>query len=136
MAPQTRRVRRDSSEASPAARARARSLPPQDADVVFAQSLAAIRALAEDPATLGADGVATFCELSVPVVARLSEELGLPGHTPAAVDRARDKHRTREEMARAGLPVPRRALHSASLPAFRGTSEVVTHTGGLCRLRA
>ena len=33
----------------------------------------------EDPLTLDADACVTFCELSVPVVARLCEVLGLPG---------------------------------------------------------
>ena len=35
------------------------------------------------------DGVCTFCEMAVPLVARLAEKLGLPGNTPAAVDAAR-----------------------------------------------
>eukprot|EP00629_Pelagomonadales_sp_RCC1024_P000439 CAMPEP_0119288328 /NCGR_PEP_ID=MMETSP1329-20130426/37064_1 /TAXON_ID=114041 /ORGANISM="Genus nov. species nov., Strain RCC1024" /LENGTH=527 /DNA_ID=CAMNT_0007289109 /DNA_START=89 /DNA_END=1668 /DNA_ORIENTATION=- len=51
-------------------------------------------------------GVCTFCELSVPLVARLAEHLGLPGPSSAAVDTARDKHLTRAAMAKAGLPSP------------------------------
>ena len=47
-------------------------------------------------------GVCTFCELSVPLVARLAETLGLPGPSSAAVDTARDKHRTRAAMKAAG----------------------------------
>jgi carnosine synthase len=39
----------------------------------------------------GLDGVTTFCEMAVPLVARLAEALGLPGNTPDAVDAARDK---------------------------------------------
>jgi carnosine synthase len=39
------------------------------------------------------DGVTTFCELAVPLVARLSEALGLPGNSPKSVDSARDKAR-------------------------------------------
>jgi len=35
--------------------------------------------------------VTTFCEMAVPLVARLSEALGLPGNTAEAVDAARDK---------------------------------------------
>jgi carnosine synthase len=42
----------------------------------------------------GLDGVTTFCEMAVPLVARLAEGLGLPGNTPDAVDAARDKVRT------------------------------------------
>lgn len=82
----------------------------QDAETVFQQSLDAIRALGKDPLTLDADACVTFCELSVPVVARLCEVLGLPGHRPEAVDKARDKHRTRAEMKKAGLPTPKNIL--------------------------
>jgi carnosine synthase len=55
------------------------------------------------------DGVTTFCELAVPLVARLAEALGLPGNSPDAVDAARDKYETRAAMAKAGLPTPRNA---------------------------
>lgn len=33
----------------------------------------------------------TFCEMAVPLVARIAEKLGLPTNSPAAVDAARDK---------------------------------------------
>ena len=56
------------------------------------------------------DGVCTFCEMAVPLVARLAEKLGLPGNTPAAVDAARDKHATRAKLKDAGLPTPRNYL--------------------------
>lgn len=56
------------------------------------------------------DGVCTFCEMAVPLVARIAETLGLPGNSPAAVDAARDKHSTRAKMAAAGLPTPRNML--------------------------
>lgn len=56
------------------------------------------------------DGICTFCEMAVPLVARLSEKLGLPGNTPAAVDAARDKHSTRTKLKEAGLPTPRNYL--------------------------
>eukprot|EP00444_Apocalathium_aciculiferum_P001597 CAMPEP_0183395826 /NCGR_PEP_ID=MMETSP0370-20130417/9595_1 /TAXON_ID=268820 /ORGANISM="Peridinium aciculiferum, Strain PAER-2" /LENGTH=622 /DNA_ID=CAMNT_0025576515 /DNA_START=51 /DNA_END=1919 /DNA_ORIENTATION=+ len=82
----------------------------QDAAIVFQQTLDAIRALANDPLTREADGVVTFCELSVPVVARLTEILQLPGHSPLSVDKARDKHWTRAEMKKAGLPSPKNSL--------------------------
>lgn len=49
-------------------------------------------------------------ELSVPLVARLCENLGLPGHRPAAVDSARNKHATRGALKAAGLPTPRNHL--------------------------
>jgi hypothetical protein len=53
------------------------------------------------------DGVTTFCELAVPLVARLAEALGLPGNSPDSVDAARDKYQTRAYMAKAGLATPR-----------------------------
>jgi hypothetical protein len=43
---------------------------------------------------LHVDGIATFCEMAVPLVSRLAEALGLPGNTPQAVDAARDKVRS------------------------------------------
>lgn len=56
------------------------------------------------------DGVCTFCEMAVPLVARIAETLGLPGNAPHAVDAARDKHSTRAKMMAAGLPTPRNML--------------------------
>jgi biotin carboxylase len=56
------------------------------------------------------DGVVTFCELAVPLVARLAERLGLPGNCPEAVDTARNKHAARACMEAAGLPTPLNCL--------------------------
>jgi formate-dependent phosphoribosylglycinamide formyltransferase (GAR transformylase) len=39
--------------------------------------------------------------------ARVTQALGLPGHSPAAADICRDKYRSRECLRRAGLKVPR-----------------------------
>jgi biotin carboxylase len=52
------------------------------------------------------DGILTFWELSVPVVARAAATLGLPGNPPEAVDAARSKLRMRQASERAGLPTP------------------------------
>lgn len=78
----------------------------QSAPEVYAQALAAIKQLRQDPSIGEIDGVATVVELSVPIVARLTEALGLPGPDPAAVDRARDKALTRAALKKAGLPTP------------------------------
>ncbi|KAJ1454862.1 ATP-grasp domain-containing protein [Pelagophyceae sp. CCMP2097] len=80
----------------------------RDSEVVFRDALAQIEALSLDPLLdfRRPAGVCTFCELSVPIVARLAEALGLPGPSSAAVDTARDKHRTRGAMVAAGLPSP------------------------------
>ena len=56
------------------------------------------------------DGLVTFCEMAVPLVARLAEKLGVPGNTPASIDAARDKHSTRAMMQAANLPSPRNML--------------------------
>ncbi len=53
------------------------------------------------------DGILTFWELSVPVVARAAASLGLPGNPAEAVDEARSKLRMRQASERAGLPTPR-----------------------------
>eukprot|EP00887_Chlorella_sp_A99_P000154 scaffold16.g154.t1 len=73
-------------------------------DTVFGRCLDAIRRLG------GVDGVLSFCEIAQPLVARLTERLGLPGNSPDAVDAARDKHATRQRLAAAGLPTPRNFL--------------------------
>jgi len=82
----------------------------RSADEIFADCLARIRELGQDGVTGEADGVATYVELSVPLVARLAEQLGLPGMSPEAVDKARDKHATRAALKAAGLPTPRNYL--------------------------
>lgn len=82
----------------------------QSSEDVFEQALTHIRSLGADGKTGAVDAVTTFIELSVPLVARLCEALGLPGFRPDAVDAARDKHRTRACLAAAGLPTPRNFL--------------------------
>lgn len=85
----------------------------QGSDAVFEHALALVQELGKDGLTGPADGIATFVELSVPLVSRLAERLGLPGHTPEAVDSARNKHATRAKMKAAGLPTPRNCLIKA-----------------------
>lgn len=82
----------------------------QSSEDVFKDSLAHIKQLGADGKTGAVDAVMTFIELSVPLVSRLCEALGLPGFRPDAVDNARDKHRTRARLAEAGLPTPRNFL--------------------------
>lgn len=82
----------------------------QSSDEIFEQALKLIRELGEDGLTGPADGIASFVELSIPLVARLAEALGLPGHRPAAVDSARNKHAARACLKAAGLPNPRNCL--------------------------
>ena len=78
----------------------------RDSEAVLADCVSAVRGLARDPEMGMPAGVCTFCELSVPLVARLAEALGLPGPSSKAVDTARDKHKTRGAMRAAGLPSP------------------------------
>jgi len=82
----------------------------QSSEEVFANAMRLVQQLGEDGLTGAADGLATFVELSVPLVARLAEALGLPGHLPAAVDSARNKHATRGALKANGLPTPRNGL--------------------------
>lgn len=82
----------------------------QSSEEVLRQAVAAIRNLGSDGLTGSADAVTTFVELSVPLVSRLCAQLGLPGASSDAVDKARDKHRTRASLKEAGLPTPRNAL--------------------------
>jgi len=80
------------------------------AEEVLAESLAQIKGLGADGLTGEADAILTVVELSVPLVAALCEQLGLPGPPPAAVNQARDKHATRAAMKAAGLPTPKNFL--------------------------
>eukprot|EP00933_Yihiella_yeosuensis_P014546 TRINITY_DN13004_c0_g1_i2.p1 TRINITY_DN13004_c0_g1~~TRINITY_DN13004_c0_g1_i2.p1 ORF type:complete len:639 (-),score=121.84 TRINITY_DN13004_c0_g1_i2:351-2267(-) len=85
----------------------------QSSDEIFKQAVSLIRSLGEDGLTGAADGIASFVELSIPLVARLTEALGLPGHLPSAVDSARNKHQTRACLKAANLPTPRNFLISS-----------------------
>ncbi|KAJ1636879.1 ATP-grasp domain-containing protein, partial [Pavlovales sp. CCMP2436] len=75
----------------------------QESDSVYQDALEAVLALKDDPTVSYPHGITTFSELSVPLVARLCNELGLPSSTAAAVDIARNKHETRRAMKDAGL---------------------------------
>eukprot|EP00931_Biecheleriopsis_adriatica_P003086 TRINITY_DN10437_c0_g1_i2.p1 TRINITY_DN10437_c0_g1~~TRINITY_DN10437_c0_g1_i2.p1 ORF type:complete len:625 (+),score=118.02 TRINITY_DN10437_c0_g1_i2:69-1943(+) len=82
----------------------------QSSEAIFEQSLQLIKQLGQDGLTGPVDGIASFVELSIPLVARLTEALGLPGHRPASVDSARNKHATRACLKAANLPTPRNFL--------------------------
>merc|ERR1719229_1435014 len=69
-----------------------------------------IQGLGQDGLRSRVDGIVTFVEWSVPLVARLCERLGLPGPPPSAVDAARNEHATRAALRQAGLPTPRNFL--------------------------
>jgi biotin carboxylase len=56
------------------------------------------------------DGVLCWDEPRILLAAQVAEALGLPGGDPEMVLRCRDKHRTREALALAGVPQPRSAL--------------------------
>lgn len=80
----------------------------QSSEEVYKQTLQMIQQVG------GVDAITTFIELSVPLVSRLCEAMGLPGMTPAAVDAARDKHATRAVLKKAGLPTPKNMLISSA----------------------
>ena len=52
------------------------------------------------------DGIGTIDEFAGAFAARIAERIGLPFHSIAAADLARDKHRARAACAAAGLPGP------------------------------
>ena len=79
-----------------------------DAETVFERCLKEIQRVKRDFGEL--DGVCSFSEMAMPLVARLAEKMGLPGNSPAAVDAARDKFATRSKMTEKGLPTPRNYL--------------------------
>lgn len=79
-------------------------------EAVYEEVLRRIQDLNEDVEGDTVDAITTYIELSVPLVARLCEAMGLPGLRPDAVDAARDKHRTRASLKAAGLATPRNML--------------------------
>lgn len=64
------------------------------------------RDAAEILAAAQVDGIVAVADRPTLVAALAAEKLGLPFHPPDAVAACRDKHRTRELFAAAGLPVP------------------------------
>jgi carnosine synthase len=82
----------------------------QPSEQIFTKATQLIQQLGDDGITGSVDAICTFCELSVPLVSRLCEALGLPGMKPACVDTARNKHATRAALKSAGLPTPRNTL--------------------------
>jgi biotin carboxylase len=57
------------------------------------------------------DGVLGVDDDTVVVAAEIAHALGLPGHSVAAAEAARDKYRQRELMGRHGVPIPWFQLH-------------------------
>ena len=57
-------------------------------------------------ASISFDGIGTIDEFAGAFAARIAERIGLPFHSIAAADLARDKHRAREACAAAGLRGP------------------------------
>lgn len=67
----------------------------------LATALAAVRAI---DAQFPIDGVLTSCDYYLPVVARVADELGLPGPAPSGVDVACNKALTRAALDRCEIP--------------------------------
>ncbi|HVK67347.1 MAG TPA: ATP-grasp domain-containing protein [Polyangium sp.] len=65
---------------------------------------AMIAAAREVASRVAIDGVICWDEIRMVHAARVAEALGLPGTTPVAVGRCRDKHQTRFALAAAGVP--------------------------------
>lgn len=81
-----------------------------DGETLFDRALEAVKRVRAELGDL--DGVVSFAEMAMPLVARLADALGLPGNPASAIDDARDKHRTRARMSETGLPTPRNFLIS------------------------
>ena len=54
-----------------------------------------------------ASSILTFSDYYVPLVCRIAREHGWPALNPQAAEACRNKHRLRQVMSRAGLPVPK-----------------------------
>jgi biotin carboxylase len=90
------------------------------ADTVDAEEMIAAARRVEPPL----DGVLAWDEARVLQCAKVAAALGLPGGDPEAAMRTRDKHRTREALAAAGLPQPRSVLVDSVELALAVASEI------------
>eukprot|EP00177_Eucheuma_denticulatum_P003713 GFKZ01006718.1.p1 GENE.GFKZ01006718.1~~GFKZ01006718.1.p1 ORF type:complete len:557 (+),score=75.14 GFKZ01006718.1:61-1731(+) len=73
-------------------------------DTIFERAMEAIMLSCMD---VKFDAVTTYYEDAVALAARIATAMGLTVNSVEACDRARNKRRTREVMAEAGLPVPK-----------------------------
>ena len=73
----------------------------------FEEPEAAATTVVEFARTHAVDAVVAIGDQPTATAARVTQALGLPGHSPAAADICRDKYRSRECLRRAGLRVPR-----------------------------
>lgn len=71
------------------------------------------------------DGVLALGDRPTVMAAQVARQLGLPGHPPDAASAARDKRRTRQRQAAAGLPVPTCLTVPASVDADAVVDRVV-----------
>ncbi|WP_019853069.1 ATP-grasp domain-containing protein [Actinopolyspora mortivallis] len=84
----------------------------------------AVEALHEEWARGRVDGIMTFEEQSVELAASLTRHFDLPGPTPEAVHRARDKHRMRSVWNTAGVRSARSELVASGQEAVRAAEEL------------
>jgi carnosine synthase len=96
----------------------------QDAEAVYQETLKVIEGMRDDPTVSYPHGICTFSELSVPLVARLCNTLGLPSSPAQAVDIARNKHDTRAAMKNAGLATVANALIKSTADITEGVKVV------------
>lgn len=73
-------------------------------ETIFQRAMEAVAASGTD---IKFDAITTYYEDAVALAARISKAMGLEVNPVEACDKARNKRRTREVMAEAGLPVPR-----------------------------
>jgi biotin carboxylase len=69
-------------------------------------------------------GVLTWDEARVLQAAKVAEALGLPGGDPDMVMRCRDKYRTREALAAAGVPQPRSIQATSVEEALKAAADI------------
>ena len=72
----------------------------------FHDEVASVGAIVRAVESRPIDGILVVGDRPTVIAARVAEELGLPGHPPAAAAAARHKHLTRQRFRDAGLPTP------------------------------
>jgi hypothetical protein len=72
----------------------------------FHDEAGSVAAVLDEAKSRPLDGILAVGDRPTVIAASVAEQLGLPGHPPAAAAIARDKQRTRERLRDAGLPTP------------------------------
>lgn len=101
----------------------------------FEQPDEAARRVVEEARARGAEAIVAIGDRPTPTAARACAALGLPSHPPEAADLCRDKHRSRQRLREAGLPMPRFQRFEVETDAQTVAAGIQSATGFPCVLK-